>query len=74
MNDYQFRRCLICGTKSHRHYWKESKCPVCEIVSPYLESKHGGSGRTELQIENAKLKYFIDKIEVSTNNRVGKER
>ena len=74
MNDKQFRRCLNCGTKSHRHYWHEEKCPVCEIASPYIESKHGGLPEGELRAANTALNYMIEKIEGEIGGTPCKER
>lgn len=74
MNIKQFRRCLNCGVKSHRHYWQEEKCPVCEITSPYIESNHGGLPQGELRVANTRLNYMIGKIEGSIGSIGSKER
>lgn len=63
MNIRQFRRCLNCGAKSHRQYWKDDKCPVCEIVSSFIESTHGGLSQLQIDLTHLSTEYMTQKIE-----------
>jgi len=74
MNGKRFRRCLNCGAKSHQHYWQEEKCPVCEIVAPFMESSHGGLSQSEIYKARLNINNSVEKVEGNFIQTIGKER
>lgn len=44
------RRCIMCQAKTHRRYWQQDICPVCQdMTGAYVNSCHGGLLEQEIQ-------------------------
>ncbi len=54
-NKHYVRRCLWCGYKTHRMFWRNEKCPICGKARGYVESEHGALSEEEMKKAREKV-------------------